>query len=209
MANRTRMQITTRGKPETGSAPGQRESSPHGLRDAGIGSPHRGLISRASDVLALQGMVGNRAVRNLVGAPVQRLVDGFYKDGSRVQKSLIKLTPAFKKKHVAETEQRAQQITQARIAEGKPTAMVNGKLGNTTAKEEDWISAIDTSNDVIPDQDAWKGGLGVKVTGWDARLAPPSTIGLTPLADAERTIGGYMKKQGGAVEIDHVSGQND
>jgi hypothetical protein len=162
-------------------------------------------------LLELQRLAGNRAVSGLVGGGIQRLVDGFYPDGkTKVPASRISLTAGFKKKHVAENETSARAITGARIDEGKPAAMVTGSLGNTTAKEADWLAAVNKSEAVIPDQDAWSGGMAVKVTGWDAKRTAPTErkIGLTPLSDAARTVGGYMKKQGGNVEIDHVSGQN-
>lgn len=172
-------------------------------------TPKRALPARpaatcpesAHDVLMLQRVVGNRTV--------QRLMDGFYADGkTKVPAARISLTAAFKKKHVAENESAARSITGARIDAGKPAAMVNGTLGNTTATESDWLTAINDSTAIVPDQDAWSGGLAIKVKGWDAKRTGARSITLTPLADAARTVGGYMKKQGGNVEIDHVAGQN-
>jgi hypothetical protein len=85
--------------------------------------------------------------------------------------------------------------------------MVQGRLGNTTATEAQWIDAIDKSQATIPDQDAWSGGLAVKVTGWEAKRTGQRSITLTALAEAARTVGGFMKKKGGKVDVDHVSGQ--
>ena len=163
----------------------------------------------AGDLLHLLRIVGNRAVSQLVGSRVDRLVDGFYGDGTKVPKSRITLTQAFKTKHVADTELKARQVTGARIDSGKPPAMVNAQLGNTVAKEEDWITAIDDSTAVIPDRNAWSGGMAIKINGWDAKRTAPNErkIALTALADAARTVGGYMAKKGGKVEIDHVAGQ--
>lgn len=153
---------------------------------------------------SLQRLAGNRAA----SAQVQRLLDGFYADGTtKVPASRISLTAPFKKKHVADDETKARQVTGARIDEGKPAAMVNGRLGNTVATEAAWLEAIDRSTATIPDQNAWQGGLPVKLTGWDAKRTGPRSITVSPLADAARTVGGYMKKKGGAVEVDHVSGQ--
>jgi hypothetical protein len=161
------------------------------------------------DAIMLQRTLGNRAVGAMLANPVQRLMDGFYADGkTKVPAARISLTSAFKKKHVAADETAARSITGARIDGGKPVAMVNGTLGNTTATESDWLAAISDSTAVVPDQDAWSGGLAIKVKGWDAKRTGPRSITLTPLADAARTVGGYMKKQGGNVEIDHVAGQN-
>lgn len=166
-----------------------------------------GVISSADDVLALQRLVGNRAVGSLLSSPVNRLLDGFYlPEKKKVPRSSIALTAAFKKKHVAENEDGAKKITSARIAEGKPQGMVNGSLGNTTAKEADWMAAIDDSEALMPDDAAWKGRLPIKLTGWDAKRSATG-INLTPLADAARTIGGYMNKSGGQVQVDHVAGQ--
>lgn len=152
------------------------------------------------DVVGLQGIAGNQAV--------QRLIDGFYAGGkTKVPKSRIALTPAFKSKHVAEDEKTAISITGARIESGKPAAMVNGSLANTVAKEADWIAAIDESTAVIPDQDAWQGGLALKVTGWNAKRVPGQRkINLEGIAADDRTVGGFMAKAGGAVKVDHVAG---
>lgn len=182
-----------------GPARGRREHKP-------VSHP---ALGAAADLLNLQRAIGNRAVSQLVGSRVDRLVDGFYGDGTKVPKSRITLTPAFKAKHVADDAMKARQVTGARIDSGKPPAMVQGQLGNTVAREEDWITAIDNSTAVIPDQDAWSGGMAIKITGWDAKRTAPNErkIALTALADAARTVGGYMAKQGGKVEIDHVAGQ--
>jgi hypothetical protein len=181
-------------------------------RPASVGrssAPGKQRVARAPGGLeTLQRLAGNRTVSGLVGANVQRLLDGFYGDGeTKVPASRISLTAPFKKKHVADDETKARQVTGARIEEGKPAAMVNGRLGNTVATEAAWLEAIDKSTATIPDQNAWQGGLPVKLTGWDAKRTGPRSITVSPLADAARTVGGYMKKKGGAVEIDHVSGQ--
>lgn len=173
------------------------------------GAAGRQRAVRAPEGLeTLQRLAGNRAVSGLVGANVQRLLDGFYADGTtKVPKERISLTAPFKKKHVADDEAKARQVTGARIDEGKPAAMVNGRLGNTVATEAAWLEAIDKSTATIPDQNAWQGGLPVKLTGWDAKRTGPRSITVSALADAARTVGGFMKKKGGSVEIDHVSGQ--
>lgn len=134
----------------------------------------------------LQRLAGNRAT----SGQVQRLID------------------AFKQKHVAEDPKGAIAKTGARIDAGKPPAMVAGTLGNTVATEANWKAAIDASTAVIPDQKDWSGGMAVKLSGWDAKRVPGQRkINITDLSDAGRTVGGYMKQKGGAVQIDHVSGQ--
>jgi hypothetical protein len=174
----------------------------------GAAGAQRVSDSTLDGLAKLQKLAGNGAVNNLMGAPVQRLIDGFYAGGAtKVPTSRITLTDAFKKKHVAADETAARRITGARIDEGKPAAMVQGRLGNTTATEAQWIDAIDKSQATIPDQDAWSGGLAVKVTGWEAKRTGQRSITLTALAEAARTVGGFMKKKGGKVDVDHVSGQ--
>jgi hypothetical protein len=187
----------------------QSSKSQAGRRTGASGLRSVNLSNSPADGLAtLQRLAGNAAVNNLIGAPVQRLIDGFYAGGAtKVPTSRIALTAAFKKKHVAADEAAARSITGARIDEGKPPAMVQGRLGNTTATEAQWIDAIDKSQATIPDQDAWSGGLAVKVTGWEAKRTGPRSITISPLADAARTVGGFMKKKGGKVDVDHVSGQ--
>lgn len=187
---------------------GPATSGPEGRSIARQASAGPRPASSANEVLALQRLAGNRAVSSLLSPRIDRLVDGFYGDGkTKVPVERISLTAAFRKKHVAADANQARQVTGARIDEGKPQAMVNGTLANTTATQEEWIAAIDKSSAVIPDQDAWSGGMAVKLTGWNAKRSGPRTIQVTPLADAGRTVGGYMKKQGGNVEIDHVAGQ--
>lgn len=163
-------------------------------------TPRGPQFAASVNLAGLQHTAGNQAV--------QRLIDGFYAGGkTKVPKSRIALTPAFKTKHVAEDEKNAIAITGARIETGKPAAMVNGSLANTVAKEADWLAAIDESTAVIPDQDAWEGGLALKVTGWNAKRVPGQRlINLTGMAAEARTVGGFMAKAGGAVKIDHVAG---
>jgi hypothetical protein len=183
-------------------------SNSQAVRRIGAAGAQRVSDSTLDGLAELQRLAGNGAVNNLMGAPVQRLIDGFYAGGAtKVPTSRITLTAAFKKKHVAADEAAARTITGARIDEGKPAAMVQGRLGNTTATEAQWIDAIDKSQATIPDQDAWSGGLAVKVTGWEAKRTGERSITLTALAEAARTVGGFMKKKGGKVDVDHVSGQ--
>lgn len=143
---------------------------------------------------------------------VQRLIDGFYDDGSKkVPKQRISLTKDFKQKHVANDTNEARQITGRRIDNPTtkpkaPASMVNGQLSNTTASEQNWITAIDNSIAVIPDQDNWSGNMAIEITGWDAKRTGPRNISVSAIAGENRTIGGYMNKQGGSVEIDHVAG---
>jgi hypothetical protein len=67
-----------------------------------IGAAQRVSDSTLDGLAELQRLAGNGAVNNLMGAPVQRLIDGFYAGGAtKVPTSRITLTAAFKKKHVA------------------------------------------------------------------------------------------------------------
>jgi hypothetical protein len=163
----------------------------------------RTALPAPAAVEGLQRLAGNRAS----SAHLQRLIDGF--DGkSKVPISKVSLTDAFKQKHVADDPKGAIAKTGARIDSGKPPAMVTGTLGNTVATEANWKAAIDASTAVIPDQKDWSGGLPIKLSGWDAKRVPGQRkINITELSDAPRTVGGYIKQKGGAVQIDHVSGQ--
>ncbi|HML99193.1 MAG TPA: hypothetical protein PKD75_11990 [Tepidiformaceae bacterium] len=169
----------------------------------GVARAQRLSLPASAALEGLQRLAGNRAT----SGQVQRLIDGF--DGkSKVPISKVSLTDAFKQKHVAEDPKGAIAKTGARIDAGKPPAMVAGTLGNTVATEANWKAAIDASTAVIPDQKDWSGGMAVKLSGWDAKRVPGQRkINITDLSDAGRTVGGYMKQKGGAVQIDHVSGQ--
>lgn len=176
-----------------------RAARPHGAST----STGRPAVLVPAAVEGLQRLAGNRAA----SAHLQRLIDGF--DGKRkVPISKVSLTDAFKQKHVAEDAKGAIAKTGARIDSGKPPAMVAGTLGNTVATEANWKAAIDASTAVIPDQKDWSGGLAIQLNGWDAKRVPGQRkINITELSNAPRTVGGYIKQKGGAVQIDHVSGQ--
>ncbi len=169
----------------------------------GAARARRATLPAGAALEGLQRLAGNRAA----SGQVQRLIDGF--DGkSKVPISKVSLTDAFKQKHVAEDAKGAIAKTGARIDSGKPPAMVAGTLGNTVATEANWKAAIDASTAVIPDQKDWSGGMPIKLSGWDAKRVPGQRkINVTEVADVGRTVGGYMKQKGGAVQIDHVSGQ--
>ncbi len=169
----------------------------------GVARAQRVSLPASAALEGLQRLAGNRAA----SGQVQRLIDGF--DGkSKVPISKISLTDAFKQKHVAEDAKGAIAKTGARIDSGKPPAMVAGTLGNTVATEANWKAAIDASTAVIPDRKDWSGGMAIKLNGWDAKRVPGQRkINITELSGEGRTVGGYIKQKGGAVQIDHVSGQ--
>lgn len=171
-----------------------------------VNRPAAAAVAGAGQLMAVQRSAGNQAATRLV----QRLLDGFYNDGkTKVPKERIALSDAFKKKHVAADEGKARAVTGARIDSGKPPSMVQGRLANTVATEADWLAAIDASTATIPDQDNWAGDMAIALNGWEAKRTGPRSITVTALNAGARTIGGYMKKQGGAVTVDHVSGQKD
>ncbi len=113
------------------------------------------------------------------GETVQRLrgAEGTAQEGDDVAYTLNK---EFIEKHVADDAGEAETVTQERINSGSPAGIVNGTAPNSLAKQADWESALDTSNDVVPPEDEWEGCYGdmkqfvnqltrVEVPGWEAK----------------------------------------
>ena len=160
---------------------------------------------------------------------VQRLkgASGTKEEGKDVP---FTLNQKFVDKHVADSEQGAIDVTEARIDSGGPPGIVNGTAPNNVAKQADWEKALTDSEAEVPPDGEWEGIHGdskdnwvdkltrVEVPGWEAqgtkgKVAAKSTVNKKYLG-GEWSVNGcqfdeeedYVNKSGQVtMDISHLT----
>jgi hypothetical protein len=131
--------------------------------------------------LKLQAMANNSITgRSTLAGPVVQRLKGAAGTAQEDAAVAFTLNQEFIDKHVANDETEAEQVTERRIATGKPPGIVAGTAPNNLAKEADWRKAIDDSTDSVPPEGEWSCEYGksaefnerltkVSVPGWEAQ----------------------------------------
>lgn len=131
--------------------------------------------------LKLQAMANNSiAGRSVSANPVVQRLKGATGTAQEDDDVTFTLNQEFIDKHVANDKAEAEQVTERRIATGKPPGIVEGTAPNNLAKEADWKTAIKDSTDSVPPEGDWSCEYGkseefnerltkVSVPGWEAQ----------------------------------------